>query len=182
MFAVELTEIYVIASSYFPIIRLGLSSHLVTTVNIEISKRSYISYTFVIGTILVVVGTNIRLAAFKYLGKQFTFECSARDDDVLITEGPYGWVRHPAYTGGVMFLNGTLLAAFGKGSGFAENGAWETTFGRVYGGITIISILVFQAFIVIRTRKEDEVLHGQFREKWEAWARKTSYRIIPGIF
>ena len=182
MFAVEFMEVYVTVSSYFPIIHLEPLNHIVTPVNIDISRRSYISHTFVIGTILVIVGTNVRLAAFKYLGKQFTFECSARDDDVLITEGPYGWVRHPAYTGGVMFLNGTLIAAFGKGSWFAENGAWETTFGRVYGGITIISILVFQAFIVIRTRKEDEVLHGQFREKREAWAKKTPYRIIPGIF
>lgn len=61
---------------------------------------------FILSLLLAIIGASLRLAAYKGLGHMFTFEMSIRRDHKLITHGVYGWVRHPAYTGVLLFAAG----------------------------------------------------------------------------
>lgn len=79
----------------------------------------------------------------------------------VITSGPYQYVRHPGYTGGILFM---------LGSGFAL-GSWYAT----------LPILLSIPFIVRRTMIEDEMLKTEL-EGFVTYAEKVRFRLIPGIW
>ena len=58
---------------------------------------------------MTALGGYIRWACYRALGRLFTFEMSIRDNHELVTDGPYGWVRHPAYTGILLIVAGVVL-------------------------------------------------------------------------
>lgn len=79
----------------------------------------------------------------------------------VVTTGPYRYVRHPMYAGGIlMFLGIPLL--LGSGYGFALAPIW-------------IALLSFR--IPIEERMLREKLDG-----YEEYARRVRYRLIPGIW
>jgi protein-S-isoprenylcysteine O-methyltransferase Ste14 len=79
----------------------------------------------------------------------------------VVTTGPYRYVRHPMYAGGIlMFLGIPLL--LGSGYGFALVPIW-------------ILLLAFR--IPIEERMLREKLDG-----YEDYARRVRYRLMPGIW
>ncbi|KAI0079810.1 hypothetical protein K474DRAFT_1705284 [Panus rudis PR-1116 ss-1] len=137
---------------------------------------------FLVGCFLTTAGAILRLLCYRELGRQFTFELSSRKDDKLITTGPYSYVRHPSYTGAFVYLIGFPLWLVTSGSWFAECGMWQTTAGKVYV-ITLIAMLAFfLSSIARRVVKEDKVLRDTYGAQWEAWAKKTPYKVLPGIY
>ena len=52
-----------------------------------------------LGAALVACGCIIRLICYKKLGPLFTFDLTIFPSHTLVTSGPYGIVRHPAYAG-----------------------------------------------------------------------------------
>ena len=64
---------------------------------------------FFLGAFLAALGGYIRYCCFRALGRLFTFEMSIRDEHELITDGPYGVVRHPSYTGAILTVIGIIL-------------------------------------------------------------------------
>ncbi len=79
----------------------------------------------------------------------------------VITTGPYKYVRHPMYSGGIVFIVCTPLAL---GSLFALIPA-------------AFMIIVF----VIRTHLEDRTLHKEL-PGYKEYAEKTKYRLLPGVW
>lgn len=79
----------------------------------------------------------------------------------VVTGGPYRFVRHPGYVGGILFYLATpvLLGSW-----------WALTLGAV--GVIIM---------VIRTSLEDRVLQEELAGYAE-YARQTRYRLLPGIW
>jgi protein-S-isoprenylcysteine O-methyltransferase Ste14 len=65
---------------------------------------------FVVGVLLIVLGSLLRRYCFRTLGEYFTGDVKARADQPVITAGPYRWVRHPSYTAGMMMFIGIGLA------------------------------------------------------------------------
>ncbi|MGD8574359.1 MAG: isoprenylcysteine carboxylmethyltransferase family protein [Gammaproteobacteria bacterium] len=61
---------------------------------------------------LSVVSVGFVATAVCALGKQWSLEARVRDDHELITAGPYGYVRHPIYTGlfGLLIATGLALS------------------------------------------------------------------------
>ena len=64
----------------------------------------------VLGFILAIGGWLLRVWAQQHTGKFFVGEVAVQRDHQVIQTGPYKWVRHPAYTGGV--LRSCLQSAF----------------------------------------------------------------------
>jgi protein-S-isoprenylcysteine O-methyltransferase Ste14 len=94
------------------------------------------------------------LAAVRTLGRQWSYTARLVQEHKLVTEGPYGLVRHPIYT--AMF--GKLLAtnfAFGHWIGLP-----------VAGSIFVIGTL-------IRIRSEERLLREAFGPEFEAYARRV---------
>ncbi|KAJ3539122.1 hypothetical protein NM688_g6412 [Phlebia brevispora] len=64
---------------------------------------------FLLGSALICGAGLLRVTCYRYLGRQFTFELALRKGHKLVTGGPYAFVRHPAYTGSLMFVAGAVL-------------------------------------------------------------------------
>jgi protein-S-isoprenylcysteine O-methyltransferase Ste14 len=79
----------------------------------------------------------------------------------VITTGPYRYVRHPMYVGGILMAVSTPLAL-----------------GSL---ITFIPVLLLTAVIVVRTYLEDKTLHQEL-EGYVAYAETVRYRLLPGVW
>ena len=62
-----------------------------------------------IGFGIVAAGTLLRLTCYRYLGTLFTFDLTLFPKHTLVTAGPYGFVRHPAYLGSLLVFLGDLI-------------------------------------------------------------------------
>jgi len=65
---------------------------------------------FVVGMLLVVLGSLLRRYCWRTLGEYFTGDVQARAGQPVIRTGPYRLVRHPSYSGGLMMNAGVGLA------------------------------------------------------------------------
>lgn len=65
---------------------------------------------FIIGLLLIILGSLIRRLCWRTLGEYFTGDLRARSDQPVIRTGPYRLVRHPSYTGGILMYLGIGLA------------------------------------------------------------------------
>jgi protein-S-isoprenylcysteine O-methyltransferase Ste14 len=79
----------------------------------------------------------------------------------VVTTGPYRYVRHPAYVGAML---GSLGAPFMLGS------TWM-----------FVPVAASVALFVGRTRLEDELLQREL-PGYRAYAQRTRYRLLPGIW
>ncbi len=79
----------------------------------------------------------------------------------LITTGPYSHIRHPMYVGAIAYYLCIPLAL-----------------GSLYG---FIPSFVLAVLIIIRTHFEDRMLQKEL-EGYKEYAKKTRYRLIPGIW
>ena len=117
---------------------------------------------------------------FKCLGPFFTFEITIRPQHLLITHGPYAWVRHPSYTGVYLTLTGAT-------SVLGSPGTWISVCGiRSMLGVMIIGVWLMKcafAFrgMCVRLRAEDEVLRATFGAEWEAYASRVPFKFLPGV-
>ncbi|MDX1436281.1 MAG: isoprenylcysteine carboxylmethyltransferase family protein [Anaerolineales bacterium] len=115
-----------------------------------------------IGFILLLLGYLIAVWA---LGSNPFFSAVARIQtdrgQYVVATGPYRWIRHPGYAGGIL---GTLGAPLLLGSFWALIPA------------TIIIVVYF-----IRTGFEDRMLRKGL-EGYQDYALQTRYRIIPAIW
>ena len=62
------------------------------------------------GLVLIAVGIILREWSIWVLGKYFTGQVQVREKAKLVTNGPYRYIRHPSYTGGMLSLIGITLA------------------------------------------------------------------------
>jgi protein-S-isoprenylcysteine O-methyltransferase Ste14 len=105
---------------------------------------------------LMLTGTLLALWSALALGRSFSLLPQAR---TLVTSGPYRFVRHPMYAGG-------LLIALGE--------VW-LRFSPLVLGLN----LVFLAAQLVRLRYEEDLLARTFPE-YAAYRKRTS-ALIPGI-
>jgi len=55
-------------------------------------------------------GLLLRWYSIIYLGRFFTVNVAIAEDHQVIQTGPYRWVRHPSYTGGLLMLLGFCVS------------------------------------------------------------------------
>jgi protein-S-isoprenylcysteine O-methyltransferase Ste14 len=109
---------------------------------------------------LMVAGIILREWAVFVLGRHFSVVVALEANHRLIKRGPYRWLRHPAYTGGLLAVMGFTLAL----------GSWLML-------IPIIIILLF-AFSY-RIRLEEKLLLTAFGDTYRDYMAQT-WRLFPG--
>ncbi|MGH8399505.1 MAG: methyltransferase family protein [Gammaproteobacteria bacterium] len=62
------------------------------------------------GIVLMLAGVAFRWYAIRMLGRFFTRDVATRADQVVVEAGPYHWIRHPSYSGGLLTALGFGLA------------------------------------------------------------------------
>ena len=61
------------------------------------------------GVLIMALGAAFHIWGMLHLGTNLTISISTRDEHTLITTGPYRWVRHPLYAGGMLESVGVCL-------------------------------------------------------------------------
>ena len=114
------------------------------------------------GYIMVVFGLALRWIAILSLGNAFTVQVSILKDHVLKTDGVYKYIRHPSYTGLLIYYLGLAL--------IMQN--W----------VSAILLVVIPPLVVInRIRIEEQVLVENFTIAYVQY-QKQSWRLLPFIF
>jgi protein-S-isoprenylcysteine O-methyltransferase Ste14 len=80
---------------------------------------------------------------------------------VVVSSGPYRFVRHPGYTG---------ISAFTLATPLILNSLWA-----------FVPAVLTAAVSGLRTFLEDRTLHNEL-EGYPDYARKVRYRLVPGIW
>ena len=116
----------------------------------------------IIGYILIIVGFIIRWWAVLSLGDAFRAKLSIVRDHQLKTDGIYSIVRHPSYTGLLIYYLGLGV--------------------MMQNVCSLIILLVFSAFAVInRIEKEERMLKNYFKQEYMDYCKKTK-KLIPYIY
>lgn len=106
-----------------------------------------------IGGLVMIGGAVVGAYAFRALGSALTPTPLPRPDEVLRTDGPYRWVRHPIYSA-------LLLLAWG----------WTIAVG---GLLTVLIAAALSGLLLAKSRWEDRMLHAVHGRDWEVWAART---------
>jgi len=113
-----------------------------------------------IGVILCVAGMAILISARQHLGKNWSQTVAVKKGHELVTSGPYRYVRHPMYTGG-------LIAAIGSAV--------------VCGGAWIFLLVILGALFLWRVGAEDKLMAQQFPNEYPGYKKRTK-ALIPFIW
>src|ERR1700681_1170502 len=113
---------------------------------------------FVLGLFLMLAGMALRWYSIRVLGTSFTCEVSTRPGQAVVQTGPYRWVRHPSYTGGLVTVFGVLLCCCNLAS--------------------LAALIVVIAGYAYRIRVEESVLAKELGPPYEDYMRRTK-RLIP---
>lgn len=125
----------------------------------ELSLADGGEWPMIVGSILFVAGLAIRWWAIRTLGQHFQLTVVSGPGHKLISRGPYAFVRHPSYTGTLLFLTAAGFAMDNLGSVLA---------------MSIIPALGLGRRIAV----EEEFLAKNFDE-YDDYVARTS-RLIPG--
>ncbi|KAE9375226.1 hypothetical protein N431DRAFT_436729 [Stipitochalara longipes BDJ] len=138
------------------------------------TPRSIIS----IATILL--GSAIRLYAFRMLGRNFTFRLAK--PKTLITSGMYKYVQHPSYIGKALIVLGNLIFLQPPGG---VVGCWLPAWivsATPFWEALFIFLAVGAGWVTWkRVSEEEAMMKDAFGEEWERWHQKT-WRFVPGLF
>ena len=114
----------------------------------------------VAGIVLMVVGLVLRWYSIRVLGSSFTSDVSTHQGREEVEPGPYRWVRHPSYTGGLMTLLGVLVCC-----------------ANVVSPAALVIAAVGYAY---RIRVEERVLATDLGAPYRDYMRRTK-RLIPFV-
>ena len=114
----------------------------------------------VVGIILGIFSISYLYWVGRTLANFYSYTVEIQEDHRLITTGPYSNVRHPMYTGTLLFLFSQVLVS--------DN--W----------LFLVILLSLIPFLHVRIEKEESLLLERFGEEYAAYMRRTG-RILPRL-
>jgi len=116
---------------------------------------------FVVGVLMIFLGSVLRRYCWRTLGEYFTGDVRVRPDQPVIRSGPYRLVRHPSYTAGMMMFIGIGLAL----------GSWLS-----FALLTIATIATYSYRVAV----EERALLDTIGEPYSSYMKERK-RFIPYI-
>jgi len=117
---------------------------------------------FVLGIAILAAGSMLRRYCFRTLGRFFTGNVRIHTDHAVIEDGPYRYVRHPSYTGGMLMYLGTGLALTN----------WLST---------VILVGMGAITYAYRVHVEEQALGNSIGQPYLEYMRRTK-RFVPFVF
>jgi protein-S-isoprenylcysteine O-methyltransferase Ste14 len=114
-------------------------------------------YSFSSGFLIAIPGVIIASIAIIFIRNSFAVFPAIRP---LVFNGPYRYIRHPAYLGEMMYVFGSMLLSFNL--------------------FSILCIVATFAFTIGRIRLEEKKL-GKLPQ-YEEYMGRVRFRLVPGIF
>jgi protein-S-isoprenylcysteine O-methyltransferase Ste14 len=115
---------------------------------------------FVAGLVLMLAGMALRWYAVWVLGPSFTVDVATRPGQTVVESGPYRWIRHPSYTGGLLTLLGVLVCCCNP--------------------VSLVALVIALAGYGHRIRIEEEALATDLGAPYRDYMRRTK-RLIPFV-
>jgi protein-S-isoprenylcysteine O-methyltransferase Ste14 len=103
----------------------------------------------------------LRLAAVFALGRRFTGLVAIQEGHRLKTNGLYRYLRHPSYTGALLYMAGYVLVF------------------RCWLGLLLIAATL--AILFARMNAEEALLESEFGEEYASYRRRT-WRLVPWVY
>lgn len=113
-----------------------------------------LSLGLILGGILTILGVVFCVYWYVYFKKNFQGK--------VLTEGPYDVVRHPFYTGFIMFALGLVFAL----------PSYETR----------ILLVITLAVMYVYVPKEEEQMLKENKNEYREYMEKVKWRLIPYIY
>ncbi len=113
---------------------------------------------------LVMIVAGYALSSYALIENRFfssTVRIQAERGHHVVSSGPYRWVRHPGYAGGLLAYLATPLLL---------DAPWA-----------FMPTLLVVALTIIRTALEDKTLQEEL-EGYRAYAERVRYRLLPGVW
>lgn len=117
---------------------------------------------FIVGLVLMTFGIFVRQWSIVALGRYFTGDLRISAGQPVIEKGPYRWVRHPSYSGLIIFFSGFGLALTNASS-------------------LAILCIVPTTGLIPRIRFEERALVSSLGEPYRRYAAKRK-RLLPGVW
>ena len=117
---------------------------------------------FWVGIIAIWAGIMFRLWAVRTLGSFFQPVVTIQTEHRVVTAGPYRWVRHPSYTGGLVTMAGI---------------------GAATGNLISLAVLIVLPILgyLPRIAVEEQALAGSLGTEYTDY-QKNSARLVPGVW
>ncbi|RHZ89198.1 hypothetical protein Glove_18g40 [Diversispora epigaea] len=155
----------------------------------DLPRLSKWENTFIVVSILKIIGIALRLWCYKTLAEFFTFDITINKHHKLITHGPYRYLIHPSYAA-LLFLWPYLSYLASQFPPFIK--LYESSLSPMTYSIFSFTILtchpssiVFKILITLtiiamsnRMIKEEVMLKDHFGKEWDNYV-KTRWRLIP---
>ena len=114
-----------------------------------------------LGVIILAAGITLLGLAHYHLGKSFNSLVVTKEEQQLVTSGPYRWIRHPIYTAYLMnYVAGGLLAS-----------------NLV---LTFVPVIFFGLMIINRIPREEAVMREEFGQDYIDLEKRTG-RLLPPL-
>jgi protein-S-isoprenylcysteine O-methyltransferase Ste14 len=115
----------------------------------------------VTGVVLCFLGISFAIWARNKLGRNWSGKIMIQKEHFLIKEGPYGFVRHPQYTGLLLALLGTALVL-----------------GQIFGFIWCLFLMIG---LMAKSNQEEKILTNEFPNEYPDYKKRTKM-LIPFVF
>jgi protein-S-isoprenylcysteine O-methyltransferase Ste14 len=113
---------------------------------------------FIVGLVLMIAGLALRWYSIWVLGTSFTCNVATRPGQQVVQSGPYRWVRHPSYTGGLVTVLGVLACCLN----------WAS----------LAALILVAVGYANRIRVEERALATDLGSAYRDYMRRTK-RLIP---
>ena len=124
----------------------------------DAAVRSGRTEVFIAGLVLMLTGMALRWYAVWALGASFTVDVATRPGQPVVESGPYRWIRHPSYTGGLLTLLGVLVCCCNL--------------------VSLVAVVFALGGYAYRIRIEEEALATDLGAPYRDYMRRTK-RLIP---
>ena len=113
-----------------------------------------------IGAVLCALGVAFAIWARVYLGKNWGMPMTLKAEPELVSNGPYGFVRHPIYTGIITAMAGSVL---------------------VVGTNWLVVVVILGPYFLCSAATEEALMAKEFPGQYPDYKRRTKM-FIPFIF
>ncbi|NQE05901.1 hypothetical protein C5S32_08520 [ANME-1 cluster archaeon GoMg1] len=115
-----------------------------------------------LGLIIFLAGYVFMVWGPLHLGEQYSLLVTIQEEHKLVTDGPYRYMRHPRYSGIIFWVLGVAL---------------------IFLSIpALVLAVLMSALMLLRIPKEEKVLHEEFGKEWEEYCKRTTKKVVPGVY
>jgi len=113
-----------------------------------------------VGIVISASGLALRIWAMQHLGRYYSRTLRIQDDQHVVDDGPYRYVRHPGYLGSILVWTGAELAIN-----------------------PVLAVLTAIALVVVYTRRieAEEAMLTAWNPRYREY-QQHSRRLVPGVW